>query len=207
MKTFSNVQELWDYCNFCPICLKNVRPIRLSVGPDTAFELNSFEKSPDFLDISCSFTNKLNVYSMNYRINCLTNNFDVDIVNVLMDNPRIKVDKQKVKEAYFYFYIQSHCPECTWAWSYGTDLELDMLERKVSNIALEREFFYIFEEKDKYEISIFYDRNIMLVSRIKENEDGSLGEASKSIELPLVRLDLSNLPKVINKIKTLILFS
>ncbi len=207
MKSFDNIQELWDYCSYCPICKKNSRTVDVSVGPDMVFKLDSFDKKPGVLDMSCSFTNRLNVYLVDYHINCLDNNFDVNVRNVQMNNPHAKIDKQKAAEAYFYFYIQGHCPECTWTWSYGSDLELDALDKTISNITLEREFFYIFTEKDHYQATLVHDRDIMYVSRIEKNEDGTLGETGKSIELPLVKLDVSDQEKVINKIKTLILFS
>ena len=101
---------------------------------------------------------------------------------------------------YFYFWIQGSCPACGCASTHGADLELDLLDKKISNIKLERESVYL---ANTYHVSLFHDSDTMLVSRSSSDSE----DDSKTIKLPLIRLDLSEPDKVINRIKTLILFS
>jgi hypothetical protein len=209
MKSFNTVQELWDHCSFCPICQEDCRDVLISVGPDAVFQILDSEKDDSFLDMSCTFTNKKNVYSVQYKINCQDNTFTVDVTDVQLLTAAAQLPNKKVEEAYFYFYLQSSCPKCQCAVTYGSDLELDILDRKITNIELEREGFYLLKEIDKFHITTIYDRNIILVSRCQGIEDGDLGfeEDDKTITLPMVKLDFTNQAKIVNKIKTLILFS
>jgi hypothetical protein len=202
VKLFNNVQELWNYCSFCPICQNN-REISVSVGPDAVFTLNSFSKLNSILELQCEYNKRRNIYSVEYKIDCNSNQFEISVTNVREGDPETRLAFPKVEKAYFYFYIQSSCQQCNCSTAHGTDLELDVLERKVSNIALERETFRFLNEQDKFHISIIHDQNVMLVSRCY----GFDREDEKSISLPIVKLDLSNQSQVINKIKTLILFS
>lgn len=209
MKTFNNVQELWDYCATCPICMRHCREVVVSVGPDGVFILVAAQKRDNgTLFLQCTYKNKRNVYSVNYDINCLDNTFTVDVPYVRELAPGETANTEKVKKAYFYFFIEGLCRECHCTSAHGLDLELDILDKKISNIGLERESFYLLEGKDKFHVSPIHDRNVMLVSRCYPDDEGiSFIESDKTIELPLVKLDLSDQDRVVNKLKTLILFS
>jgi hypothetical protein len=206
MKIFNSIQELWDYCSFCPVC-QNTREMSVSVGPDDVFTLDSFSKRDSILELQCQFHKKQNIYYVSYKIDCNTNSFDVQVTNVLEKMPETKMPPDKVKKAYFFFYIQSNCQYCDCSTAHGKDLELDMLEKKVYNIGLERESHWLLNETDKFHISVIHDRDVMLVTRCYGIDEFDFREDGKSITLPLVKLDLSNQHKVVNKIKTLILFS
>lgn len=207
MKIFNSMQELWDYCSLCPICQLNKRDITISVGPDSVFTLTGFKKKDNSLKLECAFKKKQNVYTVEYDINCETNHFKIDVTDVKVIIEETKLPIHRVTEAYFYFYIQSRCPECECSSAHGADLELDIVDKKISNIELERESFWLLKESDKFHITVIHDRNVMLVSRCHGLDDFDYREDEKTIELPLVKLDLSNQPKMVNKIKTLILFS
>ena len=208
MKEFNSIQELWDYCAFCPICMRKCREVFLSVGPDAVFVLVSHQKKDNNLYLQCTYKNKRSVYTVEYNINCADNSFIVDVPNVVELPIGETAKPQKIKEAYFFFFLEGLCKECHCTSSHSKDLELDIVDRKISNIGLERESFYLFEGKDKFHVSPIHDRNVMLVSRCYPEEDGlGFSESDKTIELPLVKLDLSDQEKATNKIKTLILFS
>lgn len=207
MKQFANIQELWDYCAYCPICLRNCREIAVSVGPDGAFILVTSKKQETSLFLQCTYKNKRNVYSVNYDINCLDNTFKVDVSHV-REIMAGEINTERVKKAYFFFFIEGLCRDCSCTSAHGLDLELDIVDRKISNIGLERESFYLLEGKDKFHVSPIHDRNVMLVSRCYPDDEGiGFIESDKTIELPLVKLDLSDQDRVVNKLKTLILFS
>lgn len=206
MKIFNSMQELWDYCSFCPIC-RQEREITVSVGPDEVFELNSFVKQGSTLELHCTFRKKQNDYYIDYKIDCESNSFDVQVTDILEKMPETKLTPDKASRAYFFFYIQSNCQQCDCSNVHGKDLELDLLEKKIFNIGLERESYWLLSETDKYHISILHDSNVMKVTRCYGIDELDFREDDKPINLPIVNLDLSNQQKVVSKIKTLILFS
>lgn len=209
MKLFNSIQELWDYCLFCPICQRNCREIVVSVGPDSAFILVTADKKEDgALYLQCTYKNKRHIYSVDYNVNCLDNTFTVDVPKV-QELPLGEIaNPKKAKRAYFFFFMEGLCRDCNCTSAHGLDLEFDIVDKKISNIGLERESFYLLEGKDKFHVSPIHDRNVMLVSRCYvDDEEIGFSESDKTIELPLVKLDLTDQLKVTNKIKTLILFS
>jgi hypothetical protein len=208
MKTFNNVQELWDYCPLCPICMRNCREVVVSVGPDAVFILVSSKKKDNNLYLQCTYKNKRSIYSVDYNINCLDNSFTVEVPQVQELPPGEIANPKRVKQAYFFFFVEGLCNECNCATAHSLDLELDIVDRRISNIGLERESFYLLEGKDKFHVTPIHDRNVMLVSRCYvDDEEIGFSESDKTIELPMVKLDLSDQEKATNKIKTLILFS
>jgi hypothetical protein len=207
MKIFNTIQELWDYCSFCPVCQKNGRQIILKVGPDAVFTLTNFDKTKTKLNLDCVYKKKNNFYRVVYKIDCLSNLFNITVPEMVIDFPEAQLPRQKVKQAYFYLYIQSDCKKCKCAASYGKDLELEILDKKISNIKLERESFFLLKEKDKFHISVNYGSNYMVVSRCQGLDDIDFEEESGKVKLPLFDFDLSDQAKLVQRIKTLILFS
>ena len=112
----------------------------------------------------------------------------------------------KAKKAYFFFFVEGICRECSCTSAHGADLELDLLGKQISNIQLERESLYFLECEDKFHVSPIHDRNIMLVSRCYV-ENYEIVDSEKTIQLPLVKLDPTDQAKTVSKIKTYILFS
>lgn len=207
MKIFNTVQELWDHCTFCPVCQEHTRTVTMQVGPDDQFKLSSnipYEKVGSKLKLYAQFEMERGSLdyvkgrcAATYIINCDNCTFElqVDDANKLAD---------KVKKAYFYFYLHSTCTKCDSAYLNSSDVEFDLENKKVFHLQIEREGVYL---QDKYHVSISHDQNILLVSKLEISQDGFRIDHEKVIELPFVNLDFTNIPKVINKIKTLILFS
>lgn len=208
MKQFNNIQELWDYCRYCPFCMRNCRETIVSVGPDDVFILVDSKKESDKLLLQTTFKSKRHIYNVEYNINCLDNSFEVEVTTVQEVPPGETPNPDKAKRAYFFFFVEGLCRECSCTSAHGADLELNLTDKKISKIELERESLYFMECKDKFHVSPIHDRNVMLVSRcyVDENELG-FAESDKTIELPLVKLDPTDQAKTVNKIKTLILFS
>jgi hypothetical protein len=200
VKIFSNIQELWDYCLLCPICQENCRDMKVSVGPDMVFLMNSYEKTETMLNLCCNYKNSSYTYTVNYKINCIDNTF---IMTVPLAKPNNETYR-KASRAYFFFYIQSACKNCDCSVVYGNDLELNVLTKKITDIKLDREDFYLYKEIDKFYLAIIHNDNIMLVSRHTSKYQQPY---EKQIKLPLFDIDLIDQAKTIEKLKTYILFS
>ena len=197
MKIFSNINELWNYCLFCPICQENCRDMKVSVGPDMVFIMNSYEKTEKMLNLCCNYKNSSYIYTVNYKINCIDNTF---IMTVPIAKPNNETYR-KASRAYFYFYIQSNCKKCNCASAYGNDLDLNTLKKTISNIKLEHEGFSLYtgKESNMFFLEIDHIDNVIFV--------GCLPDNGKEIQLPLFDIDLIDQAKTIEKLKTYILFS
>lgn len=204
MKALETVQKLWSHCLFCPICQDVTRDIHVDVGPDDAFTISKFEKNNHILTLHCSFRAFKKKHSVKYHINCLDNSFTTDIGESISDSEPV----ERAARPYFYFYIQGDCKKCNSSHTNGTDLELDMLNSVVTHIGIEREGIYLLNEKSKFHITLAHDTNEMLISKCFEDEStGQILDDNKPFNLPIIDFDFSNQKKVINKIRTLLVFS
>lgn len=211
MRIFNTVHELWSFCLYCPLCKEPSRTITMQVGPDDQFSLDKntpYEKmgskltllaqyqmekgAPDYVKGKCKVT---------YFINCDDNSFELQVGD---SNPILA---EKAKRAYFYFYLYAKCNKCDNSYVNSIDIEFDLENKTVFNIQMDREGYYLISDKDKYHVTLSHDRNVVMVSRVDVPEAGVRIDNEKVIELPFFNLDVSNLSKAINKIKTFILFS
>lgn len=195
MKPFTNLQSLWAYCLYCPICKNINRNIEIEIGPDDMYTSCSFIKRNNILTIN--FTIRQSYYKHYYtiHINVVDNTFYI-----------IKQHKSSpdIKELFFYLY--SSCVNCD-SYTNSADLRIDSTNNKLLNSSLEQEAFSLSKCKDKYHISINYNINEMLVYRLLKNKQGLFVTEDKEFKLPILKLDFSNQKKVVEKIKTLLIFS
>lgn len=211
MKILNTLQELWDFCEFCPICCESCRTITIDVGPDRAFKLISYSKINVDLIMTCRFKSKGEQYNIIYKIDCLTNNFSVDVsepisfssLPSLEDNDYV----HSAARAYFYYYINADCKKCNGSYASTSDMEINFLKKKIENFSIDRETFHLLRDKDKFHVSLHHDQNSMLISKCIVDAVGQILDDNKIFKCSLINLDLSNYDKVINKIKTLIFFS
>jgi hypothetical protein len=201
-KILSTLQDLWSYCLFCPICQKASRKAYISVGPDEAFELVSFEKENQFLTINCNLKIKRWNHNAKYIINCLDNTFLFFISDSSSQEPPV----EKASTPYFFFCIQSRCEDCDDSLVHSNDIELNLLTKTLVNVGLEQEEIYLLNQKNKYHITLSYYNGNMIISKCFE-EDGKIIDDNKPMNFPIVDFDFSNPSKVINKIKTILVFS
>jgi hypothetical protein len=207
MKIFNTTEELWNYCLFCPVCQDPDRYIDITVGPDEHFEIEDWEyDGGGQLRLNCSFRldrtykkNRPGSYTASYLIDCQQNTFQ------LTANGPDPVIANHAAGFEFFFHIFAKCVKCNYSYINTVDLELNK-DHTISNLQMDRESAYMIGEKDKYHITLSHDRNVMMVTRC-QIIDKTLEDEENVIELPLINLDFSNHTKIINKIKTLILFS
>ena len=190
-KMLNTVQELWSYCLYCPICKDVSRDMLVAMRPREQFQVVFHEKENHILSIQCLYKRKI---SVTYNINCLDNTFEI-------------VGDPALAQTYCYFYIQSDCRKCNASYANGADLELNLEEKKVSHIGIERESVYLLSTKDKYHITMSYHDNSMMVSKCFEDDEGMIISDNKVCHLPLVNLDFSKPRKAVHRIKTLLVFS
>lgn len=191
-KILNTIQELWSYCLYCPICKDTCREITVAAGPDDNFKLISFIKENHILTFQCVFKK---TFIANYEINCLDNTF-----KIIGNNPNLD-------QTYCYFYIQSICRACNSTHVAGTDLELNLEEKSIYNIGIEREGIYLLSTKDMYHITMLYLDSRMLVSKCFKDEAGVIIDDNRVCTLPLVDIDFSKPRKATQRIKTMLVFS
>jgi hypothetical protein len=189
MRPFDTIKELWDHCILCPIC-KLDRNIDVSAGPEYNFDDSGFwDKNGTFLSISNVPTKFFNFSGENVLdINMLTNQF-----------------YSKLEQCMDYFYIQSHCVNCSNSAAYSSDLAVDYYSGKISNIGLDRESAYLLTGNDNYHATILYDENKILVSNV-DVINGEKADVTKTIECPMFDLNLSNVQESIDKLKMILMF-
>lgn len=203
MKILNTVQQLWSNCLFCPICQDITRTIHVSVGPDEAFQLQSFKKINHILHLDCLFQVRMLKYKAIYEINCLDNSFSCHIGKP--ETAQSSVDRASAP--YFYFYIQGDCKQCNDTYASSKDLELDLLNKKIQNIGVEREGIYLRGKDSHYHLTMSYDEKEMLITRCHEENGLMVEDSGKPFHLPIMEFDFTKPKKVINKIKTILLFS
>jgi hypothetical protein len=205
MKIFNTLQELWDYSRFCPVCQDSSRNVRVELGPSPHTLIN-VEKTNNQLTIESICKLRRQKYAIVFNIDCNTSAVKAAISGGETSEPdesaAVSVDKP-----YSYIKLMGDCPKCQCTHSTSSDIELDLLNKTLGPISLDREGIYLLDHKDKFHITIIYDRKAVLVSRCSVEPDDSILDDNKVLELPMINLDFSDQEKVINKIKTLILFS
>ena len=197
MRILNTIQDLWLYCLLCPIC-KNKRDIDLLVGPDENFRLISFDKLDDKLILKCYFTSRRQKFTIDYTIDCINNDFEL-----VFGKPK-EVDQSATGASapYFYFYINSECKMCDATWTNSSDLELDILNKKITNIGLERESVRCLTHNRKYQIELDYENNLLIINNVNRGV-----AVMPAFNFPLIDLDLTNQEKLFRKISTILTFS
>lgn len=203
MKILNTLQELWSYCLFCPICQDLTREVSVDVGPDDAFTITSFEKDNHILRLDCTFRAKKQKYKTVYYINCLDNSFTVDISEPVHSTER----EDGASSPHFFFYLFSDCKRCNAAHTNSSDLELDLLNKRIYNIGVEREGIYLLSKSLNYHITLDHSQNDMSICKCFISDDEVLLDDNKLFNFSIIDFDYSNPKKVFNKIKTLLVFS
>lgn len=207
MKIFNNLQELWDYFLLCPVCSASDRVVGISVGPDKYLSDATFTKTDNKLTINAKFKPRPEQLAIDiqYDIDCLEGSFKVTCPLVLVGEDS---NLAKVSGSNFYFYLNCDCNNCHFSYGNSSDIHLvpSIFFSEKTDFSVERESFYLMKTEDKYHITIFHHENKMLVSKCLITNDQFI-ETSHVFECSPIKIDFSNYDRIINKIKTLILFS
>ena len=169
MKIFRTFQELWQHCLFCPICQEPSRTITVSIGPDWLWRLTEFQKVGSELKIFCYW-----ILDTEYEDRPIkTKHSAIFTVNCDNNNYQLNANNENVRKSSTYIYLHAKCNGCDNTYLDTMDMDFDPETLTIYNFQIEREGAYILSEKDKFHISLQYDRNIMSVSRMFLASDSS----------------------------------
>jgi hypothetical protein len=202
MKSFANIQELWEFCELCPMCQKQSRTIHISAGPEHIWDVVRFSYQNDSIIIFCTYKYKQKRYFVDLKLSNLEKTFDLKFRSKSFAPLKEEIILH-LKETDLCFDIQSDCKNCQYSTAASESIELDIKNGKFGSLRLEREKFLLEREKDKYLVTFWHGDNTMRVAKW----NSQTFEEGKEIKLPLTTLDLTNQAKVIDKLKTYILFS
>jgi len=192
MKTFTNLNKMWEYYLFCPLC-HGERHIDISVGPDYV-GLSNFKKNKDFLTLKLKFLNK----DINLQINCDKNTF------LFTSNDNIKLSEEEINNLDLFFYINGSCNNINCGDTYLSSMDIEYIDNCMGLLATERETYILTKCKNKYHLSYNYIENNIEVSLLSL-EDGKFMPRKPSI-IPLINFDFSNQDYVSKKISNILLF-
>ena len=186
MKSFATIQELWDYCERCPLCQAN-RDVSISIGPEHQIRLLSFTKNQHLLLRCQLFSDKYE-----YQIDCQDNTFTVSGYEL--------INKSVVP----YIYLQSSCSNCVSASTYSHDMLLMNRTKVITDIFLERESFALIDGNTRLSVNVLHtnvNNPRIMISAIFPDQ------WFHPIDLPLFDLDVSDQVKAVQRIKNLMSFS
>jgi hypothetical protein len=202
VKIFNNLQEFWDYFEFCPICQQNNRHI-YQIGflpPYVAKE--TFTKQSEILHIAAVFSINQHAYSGTLQLNCQNNTFNFSLKEfIFLTNAKFK--------NILSCYLKADCFHCNCSYIHGL-IQLNLLTQTISNFDIVREVVHLLDYEDKFNIQLKFKDNEMQISQytslnIGENNQPLLVDDNQVMTLPLVPLDFTNIPKVISRLKTMML--
>lgn len=202
MKILNTIQELWEHCLYCPICKESCREMSVSVGPNETFKIISFKKKNELLHLTCKlFCQKLK-YIVHYTVNCNDNSFDVKF-SALEDSLS---DANNILSSYFYFYVQGSCKKCNCSSAHSSDLKLDMENKKIVTIGLDREGVYLLDRDDSFHVDLQYDVNKTFISKCIKERNGEIVDYPGHM-YDLIKVNFMEPDRAINKIKIFLTFS
>lgn len=196
MKILNTVQNIWSQCLYCPLCKDVCRDVVFIADASHDTNINVWEKIESNIIFSCQINNKNKSSGLiNFNINCLNNSFEFEIIKSPIKNIET-ISCQLI----------GTCAKCNNTFSITSSFILDFNSKKISNIGIDKDNIILSDKDDYYNITLLHYCDTMLISKCKTHEDGRVTEQN-AIDLPIMKLDFANPKRVINKIKTLLLFS
>lgn len=213
MKLFNNLQELWDYALYCPICKDMCRDISLSLNPDDIFKPDPPFSKDELLIINftAAVKNTFNSVSLvegKLKINCLTNQFVIEDLSQLPSTfIPILLKKMAYAKYVMELFLYSNCLICGDSSIHSNDIELDFSSFSLKEIKLGLETVEIEVDSSKiYRVHQEYDSNLTLIEEYYTLDDGRR-KRKATYSHNLLNIDFSDLKKAFSRIKTILVFS
>jgi len=194
------LQQLWEYCQFCPICQKPCRDVVVSVGPDDNFRMIDYSKQDNLLHIRCDYYFEDTAQTeVTYIINCDTHKYELQMLDEGMPETQFP----------FYFYLNANC-DCNNASISSIDIEIKWAEATCQiyeRFLIDQEDIYLITGQEGYHITLRSNQSRMVVSKLIFSRTGGLIDDGVEQTYPFVNFDYTDIDKSIHKLKTIILFS
>lgn len=184
MKIFNSLHQLWSYCTYCPICKDCCRTVDISIGPDPYLNLISFKKENDLLSIRANAVD-------------IRPKFYYDLVIDLKNNSYSSNIKPSLHLQNIYMSLFANCLKCSRSLLNSDEIIFDLNSQNITNFSLSDETIFL----TNYYLSIRHNEDKMLVSK------SGIDFISTVVTAPIIPIDFSNLDKLTDKIKTILLFS
>lgn len=189
---------------FCPLCQDITRSVVVAAGPYDVVQIKDQSKNNEILKVEVVASVLKQRYRMTYYIDCVKNTFTVSIPKMFPSNEE---SVTKASSPTFFLSLMSNCETCGNTSLNTLDIEIDLLSKKISNFGVAMEGIYLLEHKSKFHLTLNHESNELLVSKCFEDETGSIVDDNKVINLPLTQFDFSKPKKVLNRIRTFLVFS
>lgn len=191
MRNFNNINELWDYCAYCPICKLSTRDLSATIKSPLLTSI-SWSKDDDKLVIVCEeVVNDESKIQINFEIDCIN--------NILLNSDSLIFDTDT------FLYLTARC-KCDMSNISSTNMFFE-LGKIVSPIGIEQESVYFLNDKENFHLSLFHTSENILFSKLIKNElfeNSFINDAI--ITAPIFHMDLNDSEKCINKLKTIMVF-
>lgn len=201
MKILS-VQKLWSHCIYCPICKDVCRTNE--IVPFHGTKITKWSKEDATIHIKClvekqTYENNKSSKFLRWKLSCDINAID----NTVLSEIVAAKDEKEFPE--LEFQVIGNCLKCLNTFSTG-QFSIDLKSGIVEKISLDKDSVHLLTEDGNYHVSLLHYSNSMVVSKCSIRDDGSIEDGETTI-FPMVEVDFHQPKKVINKIKTLLLFS
>lgn len=211
MKSLNSIQDVWDYCLSCPLCYSK-RSVSITVNTDY-LTLVKYEKDNNKLTIHKMYGKEEKESSI--LIDCTTNSvISQNIYHAPLsknDNIDIRDSSTKMTEVVhdrLFFSIHGFCQSCHRTQINGNDIIVDLTNNRIIyDNSIQKENFYLSHMEDKFHISLLYYNDSIVVSRYNTDQYGSFITVGSIFYGKMIECDITNQQKLINKLKTLLIFS
>ena len=179
----------------------------MSIGPEDSTKLVQHKKTATNLIITFKAL-LIQSYKITINIDCNKNSFSLTIKEIPDKSKNISSASN-----IFYIYFNAECKHCLKTYCSSSDIEIDILNSKIGSCELERDAVLVNIDNRNY--LIFYRNDTscdpsvkkMFIYDCKYEYDLMTPKIGTEIEIPITKFDYSDLDKVIQKIKTLLIFS
>ncbi len=196
MKLFDNIQNVWEYCNKCPICQSNCKA-SIVVYADY-LKMIGYEKEGNALHIHLVYDQTKRKVSIS--IDCNT--------HIILAQDIYDEKFEELYEDRLFLTFHGSCDQCKRFQINSNEILIDLMKNYIdSDNSIQRESFYLSCMEDNFHVSLLYYNSTMIVSRYIENKSGEFITTGNVFYGKMVNCDLVNQSKIINKLKTLLIFS